>query len=88
MDLTDDRPHSGGEGELLYRIRWLRRTELDLHKRLAERRAALGDVGRPISDPLYQRLFFAHKNLSEERACAERDLAKSRPACGTRGYQG
>lgn len=76
MDLTDGRPHLGGEGELLSRIRWLRRTELDLHRRLAERRAALGGVRRPISDPLYQRLFFVHKNLSEERARAERDLAK------------
>lgn len=81
MDLTDGPPHSSGEGELLNRIRWLRRSELDLHRRLAERRAALGAVGRPISDPLYQRLFFVHKNLSEERASAERDLAKD--VCGS-----
>lgn len=74
MDMTDGPPHSGGEVELLNQIRWLRRTELDLQRRLAERRAALGGVRRPISDPLYQRLFFVHKNLSEERALGEQAL--------------
>lgn len=77
MDSTVGWPQSGGEGKLLSRIRWLRRTELDMDRRLAERRAALGNVHRPLSDPIYQRLFFVRKNLSEERALAERELTSS-----------
>ena len=52
----------------------LQRNERDLRRRLATRVAALGDPGSPISDPLYQRLFFALRSVEAQRGGAESEL--------------
>ena len=54
----------------------LQRNELDFQERLALRRDALRDPGAPISDPLYQKIFFTLKRLKVQRAGAERELAR------------
>jgi hypothetical protein len=54
----------------------LQRSESDFRERLAERLDALRDHGAPISDPLYQRIFFTLKRLDVQRAEADRELAR------------
>jgi hypothetical protein len=41
----------------------LKRVERDLEERLAGRAAALGSTDAPVSDPLYQRLYFVLAGL-------------------------
>ena len=60
-------------------FRWLDQlqgNERDLRRRLAARVAALGDPGPPISDPIYQSLFFTLSGLKAQRAGAESELAR------------
>jgi hypothetical protein len=54
----------------------LQGNERDLRTRLAARLAALGDPGKPISDPIYQSLFFALADLEAQRAGAESELSR------------
>jgi hypothetical protein len=62
--------------ELRKSIHQLERAERDLEERLAGRAAALGGTGAPVSDPLYQRLFFILAGLRERRAGAEGELVR------------
>jgi hypothetical protein len=57
-------------------IEQLQGNERDLRSRLAARVAALGHPAAPISDPIYQRLFFALAGLEVQRAEAESVLAR------------
>ncbi len=54
----------------------LHENERDLRTRLAARVAALGDPDAPISDPIYQRLFFALAGIEAQRAAAEGEVAR------------
>jgi hypothetical protein len=63
---------------LLGRLAQLERYELDLRERLGARRAQLGYPSSPISDPIYQRLFFTLAHIEEQRMDAERELAQGR----------
>ncbi len=61
-------------------LRWLaqlRRHQRDLQKRLDVRRAQLGHPSSPISDPIYQRLFFALRRITAELTVTERSLQRS-----------
>jgi hypothetical protein len=64
------------DGELEGLIGRLKRAEQDLMERLANRHAALGEADGPVTDPLYQRLFFILEGLREQRAAAERELSR------------
>lgn len=57
-------------------IRRLKRAEQNVLERLAERRVALDGAHVPVSDPLYQRLFFILGGLSEQRVGAEGRLVR------------
>ncbi len=52
----------------------LQRNELDFRERLATRVEALGGPGASISDPFYQRLYFALESLKAQRAAVESEL--------------
>jgi hypothetical protein len=52
----------------------LKRNELDLRERLAVRVEALGGAEASISDPLYQRHYFAVESLEAQRVGVEREL--------------
>jgi hypothetical protein len=54
----------------------LQRNELDLRERLAIRVEALGGAEASISDPLYQRHYFAVESLEAQRAGVERELIR------------
>lgn len=54
----------------------LQRNELDFRERLAKRVEALGGPGASISDPLYQRLYFALESLKAQRAAVESELSR------------
>jgi hypothetical protein len=54
----------------------LKRVERDLEERLAGRAAALGSTDAPVSDPLYQRLYFVLAGLRGRRAGAEGELLR------------
>lgn len=53
----------------------LHRNELDVRERLARRVEALGGLDA-ISDPLYQRHYFAVESLKAQRAGVESELAR------------
>jgi hypothetical protein len=76
MDRIIEHLRTTGEAELEGLIGRLRRADQDLTERLADRRAALDGADRPVSDSLYQRLFFILEGLSEQRAAAERELSR------------
>jgi hypothetical protein len=65
-----------GDAELQGLIGRLKRGEQDLVERLANRRAGLGGADRPVTDPLYQRLYTILEGLSEQRAAAESELSR------------
>jgi hypothetical protein len=52
-----------------------KRNELDFRERLATRVEALGGPGASISDPLYQRLYFALESLEAQRTGVESELS-------------
>jgi len=52
----------------------IQRSELDLRKRLAVRIDELGGAEASISDPLYQRHYFAVESLEAQRAKVEGEL--------------
>lgn len=54
----------------------LSRAKQDLQGRIAERMRALDGTGRPISDPLYQRLVLVLDGLEARRRVAERELSE------------
>jgi hypothetical protein len=53
----------------------LHRNELDVRERLARRVEALGGLGA-ISDPLYQRHYFAVESLKAQRVGVESELSR------------
>ena len=65
-----------GSTDLLRLLDQLQGYEGDLRNRLATRIVEVGDPGLPISDPIYQRLFFALHSIEAQRAAAERELAR------------
>jgi hypothetical protein len=65
-----------GDSKLRGLVERLRRNDLDLQERLAARVPTLQDPDMPLSDPLYQRLYFTLKDLNTQRAEAERELAR------------
>lgn len=76
MERITERLRATGDAELRGLIGRLRRVEQDLTERLAGRRAMPGGADRPVSDPLYQRLFFILEGLSEQRVAAESEFAR------------
>lgn len=62
--------------ELRRLLNRLQRNELDFRERLAKRVEALGGPGASISDPLYQRLYFALESLEAQRAGVESELSR------------
>jgi hypothetical protein len=62
--------------ELRQAVLRLKRAERDLEERLAGRAAALGSTDTPVSDPLYQRLYFVLAGLRGRRAGAEGELLR------------
>jgi hypothetical protein len=74
MERITESLRATGDAELQGLSGRLRRAEQDLAERLADRRAALDGADRPMSDPLYQRLFFILEGLTEQRVAAEREL--------------
>jgi hypothetical protein len=62
--------------ELFGRLDQLQGNERDLRARLAARLASLGDPGKPISDPIYQSLFFALADVEAQRAGAQNEIAR------------
>jgi hypothetical protein len=76
MEEITERLRATGDAELEGLIGRLRGAEHDLTERLADRRAALDGADRPVSDSLYQRLFFILEGLSEQRAAAEHELSR------------
>jgi hypothetical protein len=76
MERIAERLTATGDAELHGLIGRLRRAEQDLTARLADRRAALDGADRPMSDPLYQRLFLILEGLTEQRVAAERELRR------------
>lgn len=57
-------------------VRRFRSAEKDLRARVARRTAQLESASLRLSDPLYQRLYFIHRDLKEQRAAAEAELAR------------
>jgi hypothetical protein len=57
-------------------VRRFRTAEKDLLARVARRTAQLESASLRLSDPLYQRLHFIHRDLKEQRAAAEAELAR------------
>jgi hypothetical protein len=64
------------DADLLRLLDQLQGNERDLRRRLATRVAELGNPGPPISDPIYQQLFFALDSIEAQRAVAESELAQ------------
>lgn len=60
----------------LHWLAQLRRHQRDLQDRLDVRRAQLGHPSSPISDPIYQRLFFALRRITAQLTVTERSLQR------------
>lgn len=76
MGKITDRLRATDDTERQGLIRRLKRAEQDVWGRLAQRRAALDGAHVPVSDPLYQRLFFIFGGLREQRVGAEGKLSR------------
>jgi hypothetical protein len=57
-------------------VRRFRSAEKDLFARVARRAAQLESACLRLSDPLHQRLYFIHRDLTEQRVAAETELAR------------
>ena len=67
--------------ELLGLLNRIQRSELDFRERLAVRVDELGAVVASISDPLYQRHYFAVESLEAQRARVEGELFRRYVFC-------
>ena len=76
MEKITERWMAAGDTELEGLIGRLKRAEQDVLERLEGRRVALGGADGPVTDPLYQRLFFILDGLSEQRVRAESALSR------------
>lgn len=69
------------KAELRMLLNRLERSELDFQTRLAQRVEALGGCDPSISDPLYQRHYFALEALKAQLAAVEGELSARAQRC-------
>lgn len=74
--MDEKRGNSLGHSANLRWLAQLRRHQRDLQERLDVRRVQLGHPLSPISDPIYQRLFFALRRVTAQLTATERSLQR------------